>query len=290
MKILTIIILQYNETHLTKKLLESIVKFEGQNLHKYNVILIDNKSPDGDQFDQFQIEFPFLILRKNESNFGFANGINPHLKNVNTEYTLLINNDAILLNDAIHITLEFLIQNQIDGATCEMRNEHNVIMNNFSLSPSPYFRLFVNTFGFVKLFETIVKKFSLITKVNYINGGFLMLRQNAFKDVNYFCDKYFMYTEDLDLMIKLLKQKKSLYYNPNGKILHYDGVSSAKKWSTSEKKVLQINQMFDCYLRHYGNLGLICVKISLLLKEISRLLVGRSNLKMLKLISFSSGN
>ena len=266
MKDLTIVILQYNGTDLTKALLKSIYDKEKAYLQDYQLLLIDNQSPEGDEFEYFRSHYPEIRLEKNDKNYGFANGLNPHLKEITTKYTLLINNDAELLNPAIHLTLSFLRKTDYDGATCSMLDANGHKTDNFSTNCSPYFRFFVNTFGITKLFVETVKRLKLTARVKFIHGGFLMLKTQAFKDVNYFCTNYFMYTEDQDLMIKLGKKGKKLYYVPKAEIVHYDGVSSAKVWSNDEKMTLQLNQTMDCYERHYGKRGLFFYRALMKLK------------------------
>ena len=281
MKELTVVILQYNGTHLTKDLLRSIFEKEMSNVQNFEIILIDNCSTEDNGFEFFNKSYPEVRLLKNESNLGFARGLNPHLKTINSPYTLLINNDIILNNDAISKSLNFLKRKEADGVTCYMEDGEGRVMSNFSGGLNPITRLLFNVTGITRAWISNVKRLKKTVKVGYINGGFLLMNQKTFREVGFFCEKYFMYTEDVDLMIKLDKVKARLYYHPIGNVLHYDGVSAALLWDNQEKYILQLKQVLDCYKRNYSPMMFLIFKLVKLLGELKR---GSLNSKVFKII------
>ena len=251
-KALTLIILQYNGVSLTKNLLDSIVKYEKEYLPEYEIILADNGSTEGDGFGSFKADYPFVTLVKNEENYGFAKGVNRIAATVTTPYLLLINNDIILTEDSIHIVLKQMIAINADAMTCAMTDGENSIMQNWSCKLSSAGIVFYIYTGFEKIWRAYVRRKSTPSRVYYINGGFLMLRSAIFKKVGYFTERFFMYTEDLELMLKLNKIKARMYYTPATGIIHLDGKSAETVWTTAEKEELTLRQALEIYSEQSG--------------------------------------
>ena len=88
----SIIILTYNSSLYISDLIKSI-NAKNPNAHDYEIIIIDNASTD----DTLKKIEPFndeIVIKKNESNFGFAKGINEGSRHAKGEYLLFINPDT----------------------------------------------------------------------------------------------------------------------------------------------------------------------------------------------------
>src|SRR5258708_2156883 len=90
---ITIIIVNYNTTHLVKQVLESLQKFHAFSKVKTAVVVVDNGSSDR-LLSKLQKEFPFVEVIELEKNLGFAGGNNVALRQVKTEYVMLLNSDT----------------------------------------------------------------------------------------------------------------------------------------------------------------------------------------------------
>ena len=249
-KDLTILILQYNSADYTLKLLESIILFEGDNLKRYEIVVMDNNSSN-DMFEIMKEKFKFVKFVKYEKNYGFGLAHNMYIKNVETDYILLLNNDCVLLNAAIASTLESLKNNDsIDFATCTLKNPDGSCQINFSNTPTPLGRLFINLTGINRVWRTIQLHLKG-TSVGYINGAVLFIKKNVIDEIGLFDERYFMYTEDFDLMLRLKKNKSKGYRFAAGEICHYGGASAIREWKDNEIGIIKQNQMVECMKRHY---------------------------------------
>src|SRR5579859_5014715 len=90
---ITIIIVNYNTTHLVRQVLESLQKFHSFSKLKTEVIVVDNGSSDR-SLSKLQKEFPFIEVIELEKNLGFAGGNNVALRQLKTEYVMLLNSDT----------------------------------------------------------------------------------------------------------------------------------------------------------------------------------------------------
>ena len=86
MKSLAIVILNWNGKHFLEKFLPSVCEFSGN----AKIIVADNASTD-DSVDYIRRCFPGIQLIINESNGGFAKGYNDALKQVESDYYVLLN-------------------------------------------------------------------------------------------------------------------------------------------------------------------------------------------------------
>ena len=88
-----ILILNWNGKKFLKACLDSVL---GINYPNYTILVIDNNSSDGSR--QFVKEnYPKIEYLQLEQNFGFGGGYNrcfDHLKTLEPEYILLLNNDT----------------------------------------------------------------------------------------------------------------------------------------------------------------------------------------------------
>ncbi len=91
---LTIVILSYNVSRLLENCLESIFKAK-TNTDNWQVVVVDNASTD-DSVAMVRKNFPQVRIIANKNNLGFSAGNNVALKQVKTEYCLLLNPDTEL--------------------------------------------------------------------------------------------------------------------------------------------------------------------------------------------------
>lgn len=249
LKELVVLILQYNSADLTIQLLNSIEQHEAANRKNYRFVLMDNGSIDNKRSEIVSL-FPWIEFVEYGENLGFGRAHNRIMPHVVEPWVLLLNNDCILLNDAISCTLNEAHRLGADFATCAVKNEDLSDQANFSTLPTPLRRVFLNATGVTRLLW-VLRRWARNTRVGYINGAFLLIKHSSIPDAILFDDRYFMYTEDLDLMYRLGKQGSHGYRLSAGKVVHLGGRSAVRKWTGNEinhKKELQAK---ECMQRHF---------------------------------------
>jgi len=256
-----LIVLQYNKLDLTRQCLLSIVEKEEGGPLVDRFILADNASTEEGVAEQFS--WAKSIISNIETvqfseNYGFADAHNRLIEGVNEDYVLLLNNDTLLVNDAITQILRCAFNDKVDVATGILYNQDGSVQPNtkgFYFFPEPLKRINI---WIQKKFRTLVKsnaKSCQFDPIVYANGAFLLIKTALFKKVGGFDKQYFMYTEDLDLMIKLNKIGATMraYHAP--KVVHLGGASSAQVWDEYEKVRFQISQGNRVIIGHYGKIA-----------------------------------
>ena len=249
MKEICIAILQYNSTEFTIQLLESLIKLEANNLDKYRIILMDNASENPGR-ENILSKFPFVEFIQYEKNYGFAKAHNLLLPQINENWLLLLNNDCILVNNAIERILTLSKELDADFSTGNLLNKDGTPQINFSITPTPLRWLFIVFTGFNKII-TRFRLHSNISRVGYINGALLLIKKTVIDNIGLFDDSLFMYTEDTDLMFRLHKNHYKGFRFRDPKVIHLGGGSAKKKWTQNELENIKKEQLYKCMLKHF---------------------------------------
>jgi len=235
---LSIIILNYNSAAYLKKCVESIGKSDIGN-YKYEVIVVDNSSTDNSIELAKKSNIPkvkYLVLNTNK---GFAHGNNQGLKEINptTRFVLFLNPDTLVQKDTFKNMIEFFDQNsKVDAATCQIDLALTGKMQPECHRgfPTPwnalcYFSGLSKLFPHSKIFSGYFMgnlDTTIPHQIDACVGAFLMVKKAVGDKVKWWNEKYFFYGEDLDFCYQIKQQHFNLWFNPNCKITHFQGVSS----------------------------------------------------------------
>lgn len=246
-KKLAVIILQYNNYHYTYKCLKSIAK-NTKNIENYRFILIDNASTDEGKdilLSEASKIIPDIEVYQNKENLGFAGAHNKIVRKIENQKMIFLNNDTELLNDALNLLVNSANDDSVNIATGILVNPDGSKQPNtkgYYWYPSPFKRV-LNHMRHSK---------RGVRRVFYINGALLYITKKLFEDVGGFSEKYFMYTEDLDLMVKLNRTKEKMYQYSEPLVMHHGGGSSDMVWTAGEKEKLQHKQANSLIIENYG--------------------------------------
>ena len=88
-----VVILNWNGREMMRKYLPSVLKYSCSGGLDCSVIVADNASTDG-SLEMLKEEFPDVETIVLDKNYGFAEGYNRALRQVDAEYCLLLNSDV----------------------------------------------------------------------------------------------------------------------------------------------------------------------------------------------------
>ena len=108
-----VVILNYNGRHYLEKFLPDVIKFSGS----AGVIVADNASTD-DSVAFLAEHYPELRLIVLDKNYGFAEGYNKALSQVDSEYFVLLNSDVLVTPDWL-TTMESYLDSNVDIAAVQ---------------------------------------------------------------------------------------------------------------------------------------------------------------------------
>ncbi len=220
---LAIVLVNYNHARLTIECINSIV--ESEQYDNYEIIVVDNNSPDGSANELKKRDDIRLICAKD--NRGFAAGSNIGIRyamNNGYDAVLLLNNDTIIDS---HMLSKLI--SQYDGSTV--------------LSPVMFYSDEPNKIWYAgghidrirarAVHERIGKKTYKCRDwdktIDFLTGCCMLIPISIIRRVGLFDEDFFMYYEDVDYSLKLKQLGVNMKCIPSAHLWHKVGASSGKK-------------------------------------------------------------
>jgi GT2 family glycosyltransferase len=255
------------------------------------VVVVDNASSDGSA-EMVRIEYPWVTLRANGKNLGYAAAANQAIASCTAPYVLLLNADILLDSDGLKKLSLYLDQHPraaIVGP--RLVNSRGAPQRSWFPFPSRYVCHTWSTLPQLdnfcgrstggRLIHTLAgfRKQALGTGpdmhngiVPWVLGAALAIRREAFKAVGGFDESFFMYFEEVDLCYRLPRAGWEVHFSPITTILHVGGVS------TTQRRPAMMLQFFESeahfYQRHYSKALMLQFRLVVSAVMLARIIVG----------------
>jgi len=169
--------------------------------------------------------YPNAIIIEPEDNLGFSKGCNLAAQQAKGEYLLFLNPDCEIKTEKTFSTmLEFMHKNRDVGICGPL-----FINETGQRVPGAHSSYFAEQYApndFSSLPGTIC----------WVSGAALMISKQLFEIINGFDDRYFMYSEDIDICLMARKAGFLIAEVANTQIMHLREASSKQAWTDSESK------------------------------------------------------
>ncbi|MEJ8756930.1 glycosyltransferase family 2 protein [Pontibacter sp. H259] len=205
-----IIIINYYTSHLIIKLLDSL---DEKNLD-IRITILDNASTDKTFCELSNIVYPNLTLLRSFQNLGFTGGINFALKNTDykADYVFLLNPDALttpgLISDLINTLKE---DNSLACVSPKIYNINGDVW---------YSGAIINYKKGIVINNTIKNEDKNIHLVDVYSGCAVLFRYDALIKTGPFNKDLFMYYDEADYSLKLIKTGYKIGYIPSSIVFH----------------------------------------------------------------------
>ncbi len=228
---LSVIIVNYNVTHLLEKCLQSLQKYISG--VEYEVIVIDNASPDT-SWKELRNRFPQVHFIASATNIGFSKANNKAVEQAKGDFILLLNPDTELEGYYMQELLDFARKEANFGCLGVRMHDAN---GNFLPESKRDVPNMVNSFRKLYVFSGNKNSRSYyrndlaenaIAEVEILTGAFLLMKKEVYLQVGGLDERYFMYGEDIDLCYSVLLQGYRNWYFGKYSILHHKGQSTFK--------------------------------------------------------------
>ena len=241
----SIIIVNFKNAKLTLDAINAIN--EKSSGFSYEIIVVDN-SNDIIEFNKLkELCGDKAICVNANANLGFGKGNNLGVTMSNGKYVYFLNNDTLLINNAIYELYKFLENNKNVGIVgsnlydCNEKPYHSFCKNELNLKNIKKNNSYISIIK-RKLFRRQDFNYSskpLKIAGNVCGASLMMLRSN-FDKLGGFDKDIFMYAEETLLCYRLIHELNLEIYNiPSSKIIHLEGGSfgSELKMSSWRAKV-----------------------------------------------------
>lgn len=212
--IINAIILNYKNYKDTQECIISLEKQIIPEGYSLKILIIDNNSED-DSTLKIQKEYPQYTYIFNNENYGFAKGVNQgiDLKYKESDFFLLVNNDAILEKNCLKNLLEISKGEALVGPVIFYKDNPDTAWQGGGF----YSKLRMNIVIIDKNKKIISTK---IKNVDFLSGCILLIPKKVIDIVGKFDEKFFFYGEDLDFCLRAKKEQIKILYSPSAKAWH----------------------------------------------------------------------
>nr|WP_277424158.1 glycosyltransferase family 2 protein [Adlercreutzia sp. ZJ304] len=238
----------WNNENTIVNCVDSILEYESGS----SIVVVDNCSTDStiellkDKFDGN------ITLIEQDSNVGFAEGNNRGLEYVHTEYVCFLNPDTVLIESISGDIVSYFCKNKSVGIVGPaLLNPDGTMQPSVSTFERP-FNTFIRNLGIGRFLPKRLKRkytpfyyiYDTPCIVDWLMGAALYSRTMDIKAIDGFSKDYYMYTEDMDLCIKMstLLGKHTVIF-PDKKVIHIGGVSELQNMSYHKFRKMQENEL-----------------------------------------------
>lgn len=262
----SLIILSYNTSKLLHDCLISVEEVLGNS--EYEVIVVDNASHD-DSVAMLKRDFPNATLIESKENVGFARGCNLGTAQAKGEYLLFLNSDTVLRENPLPEMLSFFEKDEKVGIVGgSLKNSNGTQQRSYgSFYGLPQIALML--FGGEKA-ELKVQSTEKPREVDWVSGGFMMVRKSVFTLLHGFDGRFFMYIEDMELCYRAKKKGFGVIHTPNAVVYHIGQGSSNKSFAVI--RIFQGLRIF--YKKHRGSLAYAMLLCLLTMKAWAAMIIG----------------
>jgi len=227
-----VVIVSYNTRDLLLECLASV--FESTKDASLEVVVVDNASEDG-SYEAVRNVFPQATAIRNAENLGFGAACDQGMEGTGAPFILLLNSDARLTASAFEALCDCLEKNErcgaagcklIDSAGTEVPNTRNFLTPLNQALESAGLRL--NSRRLQRTHQPKLDSNNADCSVDWIDGACLMLRREALDQVGLFDERFFMYSEDEDLCLRLKRGGWSVCYCGGATAIHHGAASTGQ--------------------------------------------------------------
>ena len=196
-------------------------------------IVVDNASADSSV--ELARSFPFVTVIRSDENEGFSKANNRALRDIETDFALILNPDARLTSSTIPQLLE-AAERLPEAAALGPRTVHEDGRPQVSFGPDLDLIAEYRQRKLVKGVKAgdprALQEWSTATaderEADWVSGSCMLMRVPAARDAGFFDERYFLYEEDADLCLRLRQAGRKVMFIPQAVVVHELGTSMAK--------------------------------------------------------------
>ncbi len=223
MQRLAIVILNWNGETMLRQYLPSVIQYSRD---EATVYVADNGSTD-DSLDLLRCHFPECHIIELGKNWGFAEGYNRALAQVDAEYYLLLNSDIEATHHWLTPLLEFM-DTHPNVAACQPKLLSMADHDRFEYAGAC--GGFLDRYGYPfcrgRLFETVERdegQYDDASPILWATGAALLVRARIYKEVGGLDARFFAHNEEIDLCWRMCIKGYEVWCLPDSQVYHLGG-------------------------------------------------------------------
>ena len=226
----SVVILNWDGEGMRRRFLASVVacsQGEGG-----EVCVADNASSDG-SLALLETAFPSVRLVKLDANYGFAEGYNRALSQLDSEYVVLLNSDVEVTPHWLEPLVEYMDEHS-KVAVCQPKllNQRNKSFFEYAGAAGGYIDKYGYPFCRGRIFDVLEEdhgQYDTVRQVFWVSGAAMFIRLKEYKEVGGLDKDFFAHMEEIDLCWRLNARSKTLVCVPQSVVFHVGGGTLGKE-------------------------------------------------------------
>ena len=222
-----VVILNYNGAEMLRTFLPGVVAHSGG----VAIVVADNASTDNSVSVVREL-FPQVRLLQLDRNYGFADGYNKALEQVDAEYYILLNSDVEVTDGWIAPMLSYMETNS-GVVACQPKLLAYKDKSSFEYAGAA--GGFIDRYGYPfcrgRVFDTIEKdngQYNDVCSLFWATGAAMMVRSSSYWAVGGLDGRFFAHMEEVDLCWRMLARGGVIYAVPQSRVFHVGGATLNK--------------------------------------------------------------
>ncbi len=238
---LAIVILNWNGKSFLEKFLPSLV---ARTPEWAEIVVADNASTD-DSVEFLRTSYPSIRQILNDKNYGFAEGYNRALEQIDAEYFCLLNSDIEVSENWVEPVMELL---ERDGRIAAVQPKIRSYAQRGKFEYAGAAGGFIDKLGYPfcrgRVFDTVENdngQYDTAIDIFWATGAALFVRADVFREVGGLDNDFFAHMEEIDLCWRIKNRGYRILVEPRSVVFHVGGGTLPK------------NNSFKTYLNFRNN-------------------------------------
>lgn len=222
---LSVIILNWNGKEVMKRFLPSVIaNTVGEEVE---VIVADNGSTDG-SVDWLRTDYPDVRIIQLDENYGFAEGYNRAIAQVDSEFVLLLNSDVEVENGWWQPLLNFMVETPEAGAVMPkiLSYNHPRLFEHAGAAGG-----LIDSLGYPycrgRVLSTVEEDRGQYdgppVEVAWATGAAMLVRRSAFIEAGGLDASFFAHMEEIDFCVRMRRLGYKSYVISDSRVFHLGG-------------------------------------------------------------------
>ena len=218
-----IVILNWNGQKMLQQYLPTVLQYSREEAVIY---VADNASTD-DSLKMLSADFPECKVITLEKNWGFAEGYNKALRQIEAEYYLLLNSDIEVTHHWLTPLIEFMdVHPEVAACQPKLLSIYNKDMFEYAGASGGYLDRYGYPFCRGRIFDTIEEdngQYDYATEILWATGAALMVRSKDYWEAGGLDARFFAHNEEIDLCWRLRIRGREICCLPESFVYHVGG-------------------------------------------------------------------
>ena len=220
---LAIVILNWNGASMLRQYLPGVLRYSRD---EATVYVADNASTD-DSVSMLKEQFPEVRLILLDKNWGFAEGYNKALAQVEADYFLLLNSDIEVTHHWLTPLTEFMDSHpQVAACQPKLLSIFHREQFEYAGAAGGYIDRLGYPFCRGRIFDTVEQdngQYDQPAAIHWATGAALLVRSSIYKEVGGLDGRFFAHQEEIEMCWRIRIRGYQIYCVPDSQVYHVGG-------------------------------------------------------------------